>query len=105
MARSEYKNKTYTLAVTTQSLDPFDITNYSGCSLSIVGPGAGAGSMKLQHSNDGANWKDIAGATDTLAAGFGLINFHGLHTGFVKGVITLSAGAGDYQTKYLAKDF
>jgi hypothetical protein len=105
MARSEYKTKSYALTVSTQNLEAFDITNYSGVSLSLIGPGTGAGSVKLQQSNDQTNWRDISGATDTVASGFGLVNFHGLHSGFVRGVVTLSAGAGTYEVKYIAKDF
>jgi len=118
MARSEKKIlSTVALTVTTQTVkdSALDITNYSGVSVSITTPAAAAGSMFLQWCNFNsavdADWTAIPtaqypNATVTLAAsGSQMVNVAGLHCGFVRVRVTLSAGAGNYNFFMLAKDF
>lgn len=81
-----------------------DITNYSGFCVSAFFPGA-TGTMKLQRSNDGTNWVDIASATATFSGGHALIDTATIHAAFVRPVFDISAGAGNYDVRYLAKDF
>lgn len=105
MARSEkFTDKNYTFIVGTNYTDSLDITNFSGGSIAMIGPSAGAGDLTIQYSNDGTNWRDTDG-TDTIASGFGIANKHALHTGFIRAKVVLSDGAGQYFVKQLAKDF
>lgn len=116
MARSEKKiDTTVALTVTTQTIHTIDITNYSGCSTTIKCPAAAAGSMFYEWCNINsavdADWNAVPtaqypNATVTLAASTSkTINVHGLHVGFLRVRVTLSAGAGNYDFYSLAKDF
>ena len=104
MARSIQQIRTKTLTVSNgQAGDFFDITNYSGACIAAFGTGV-TGTMKLQRSNDGTNWKDITSATDTFASGFAIVDLAGVHAAFVRPVFDATA-AGSVEIKYLAKDF
>lgn len=57
-----------TVANTTIFSEKLDITNFSGASFHAVLTGAGiAGTIKIQASNDGANWVDVSGASSVIA--------------------------------------
>lgn len=47
----------------------FQITNHKFVSCHIVKTGAGTGTAKLQHSNDGTNWVDVNTTTFPNATG------------------------------------
>lgn len=118
MARSERKNLTgVTLANTANNIEAFDITNFSGVSVTVRSNNVATnGSVKLQYSNklssDSADWTDvpvsIAPASVALVANGSatIASSAGIHAGFVRAVVTLAAGADtDYEIYYLAKDF
>lgn len=117
MARSEQKQYlAQALTVSTQTVgQPFDITNYSGIAVTIKTPALAAGSMFLQWCNLAstvdADWQAVnttayPNATVTLgASGSYTVNVHGLHVGFIRIRVTLSAGPGNYDFYILAKDF
>lgn len=104
-----------TLAVATQTIFVMDITNYSGISATLKCPAAAAGSMFLEwcgfNSTSDSDWSAVPtaqypNATVTLAASTSkVVNAHALHVGFVRGRVTLSAGAGSYEVYVTAKDF
>lgn len=105
MARSENKNlQTVTLASGDNFIEIFDLTQFSGASCQLVGPGAGAGTMQFQFSNDGQNWFDSSVAAKALAAGKCFIQESFLFCGRLRVKINLSAGAGDYAIMALAKE-
>lgn len=94
-----------TLAVATTNLDAMDVSMYNGVSVQINGIVGTAGSLKLQQSNDGVNWEDIASATVTLAASVPkILTVAGIYTNLVRPVVTLSGGAGQYKILMLAKE-
>ncbi len=111
MARSENKRlKAAPLIVGANQIESFDITNFSGCAITIISPVGAAGTFKLQYSNTNsanlADWTDIPSATLPIVANGGsTLDISNTHAGFVKAVVTLSAGAGSYDIYYLAKDF
>lgn len=111
MARSERKIlPAVALTVTTTPLESFDITNFSGVAVTLTAPALGAGTLKIQYCNFNsaldADWTDIPTASlAVVASGSVTINVPTLHAGFIRPVVTLSAGAGDYTAYYLAKDF
>lgn len=116
MARSEKKIETSkALTVATHTIHVIDITNYSGCSTTIKCPSSAAGSMFYEwcniNSSDDTDWNAVPtaqypNATVTLAASTSkTINVHGLHVGFLRVRVTLSAGSGNYDFYSLAKDF
>lgn len=88
-----------------QVLGVLDVTNCNGASVQLNGIVGTAGSMKLQQSNDGTNWEDIASATSTLAASeANIINVANLYTGHIRALVTLSAAAGNYNAFFLGKE-
>lgn len=111
MARSENKRlKTTPLIVGTNQIESLDITNFSGCAITVISPIGAVGNFKLQYSNTNSSnlldWTDIPSATLPVVAGGGsTLDISNTHAGFVKAVVTLSAGAGNYDIYYLAKDF
>lgn len=111
MARSEKKILTnVALTNTANNLEVFDITNFSGVSITLVSPAAATGTLKLQYCNfnstTDADWTDIPTASlAVVASGSVTLNTGSIHAGFIKPVVTLSAGAGNYDVYYLAKDF
>lgn len=116
MCRVEKKNLSQkALTVSTQTIDVFDITNYSGFSATIKCPADAAGTMFLQWcgfaSTNDADWTAIPtaqfpNASVALAASASaVVNVVGLHVGFVRLRVTLSAGAGNYDFYTTAKDF
>ncbi len=119
MARIEQKTFTGTntkaLTVSTQTIYVMDITSYSGIAATIKCPVAAAGSMFLEwcgfNSTLDADWNAVPtaqypNATVTLAASTSkVVNAHGLHVGFVRIRVILSAGAGNYDFWITAKDF
>jgi hypothetical protein len=111
MARSEKKIlKTQPLTVSTNQIESFDITNFSGVAVTVISPAGAVGTLKVQYSNINspnlADWTDIPSATIAVVASGGVtLDISNTHAGFVKAVITLSAGAGNYDIYYLAKDF
>ena len=105
MARSERKLKTITLNAGDNELDSFDITNYSGCAVGIRGPANGAGTLKLQASMNNEDWFDVPLASIAIANGVAMIQTNLQHCGFIRPHANISAGAGEYQFWYLAKDF
>lgn len=116
MALSERKNLySQALTVSANVIESFDITHFSGCAVTVKSPAGAAGSVKLQYSNINssvaADWTDIptsiiaASATLVAAGSVTLASFAGIHAGFVRAVVTVSAGAGNFDIYYLAKDF
>lgn len=120
MARSERKNLTgLTFGNTTNYVESFDITNFSGVAVTVKSKnGSTSGTVKLQYTNINpvtvvdADWTDvpttIAAASVALVANGSatIASIAGVHAGFVRAVVTLSAGADtDYEVYYLAKDF
>ena len=82
-----------------------DLTNCNGVSVQINGITGTAGSMKLQRSNDNTNWEDIPSATVTLAANAPkIINVPDVYFAHVRILVTLSAGAGNYDIFALGKE-
>ena len=107
MSKVVHKNKKQeALTVSTQILsEVLDCTNCNGVAFQINGIAATAGSAKLQHSLDGSNYADITGATVTLGASAAfIINVPSLYAGFVRASVTLSAGPGNYDYFFLAKE-
>lgn len=106
MARSESKRfKQQPLIVGTNILEPLDVTNYTGVSVSIQNLPATVGSMTLQASNDQTNWTDISSSTTALtASGLDIINFPNLHVCHVRVKVVLAAGAGNYDLIMVAKE-
>ena len=106
MSKVVHKKGTVTLTVSAdQVVDKLDITNCNGVSVQLNGITGTAGSMKLQQSNDNANWEDIPSATSTLAANeANIINVAGLYTGHIRALVTLSGGAGSYDFFMLCKE-
>lgn len=102
------------LTVATTNIESFDITNQVGVSVTVQGPASAAGTFKLQMSNvnssTSADWTDVPTtiiATGTLvSSGSATISsIAGIRAAFVRVVITVSAGAGDYNIYYLAKEY
>lgn len=57
-----------TVANTTINSEAIDITNYIGAGFQVDLTGAGiAGTVKVQASNNGINWVDVAGASQAIA--------------------------------------
>lgn len=106
MSKVSHKKDTVALTVATnQVLATFDITNCNGVAIQLNGIVGTVGSMKVQHSNDNTNWMDITSATLTLtASAANIINIVQLYTGHVRVLVTLSAGAGDYDYFFLGKE-
>lgn len=106
MSKVTHKKGQVTLTVSADQLvDYIDVTNCNGVSVQLNGIVGTAGSMKLQQSNDNANWEDIPSATSTLAASeANIINVSGLYTAHARALVTLSAGAGTYSYFILGKE-
>lgn len=106
MSKSQGKVSKKTLAVATdQELIIIDMTQYNGIAVQLNGLAATSGSMKLQHSNDQKLWEDIPSATSTLTASeANIINASNIYAGFVKVLVTLAAGPGEYAYSFLAKE-
>lgn len=106
MAKTTHKKGTVALTVSSNQLvDYIDITSCNGASVQLNGIAGTAGSMKLQHSNDGTNWLDIPSATLTLvASSANIINQSALYTAHVRLLVTLSGGAGSYNYYILGKE-
>lgn len=104
-----------TLTVSTQTIDIFDITNYSGFSATIQSPALAAGTMFLEWcgfaSDNDADWTAVPTAQHpnasvaVVASGSAVINVPSLQVGLVRLRVTLSAGAGVYNFYTTAKDF
>lgn len=63
-----------TVANTTLNSSAMDTTNFIGLSAQLTYTGASlAGSAKLQGSNDGTNWFDVASSSQSLAAAGGVL--------------------------------
>ena len=116
MARSiQQSNAAMALTNTTQTIHVLDITNYSGAATMIRCAAGATGSMFYEWCNVkstvDADWNAVPtaqypNATVVLAANTSkTINVHGLHVGFLRVRVTLSAGAGSYDIYSLAKDF
>ena len=111
MARSERKVlKATPLTVSTNQIESLDITNFSGCAITVISPAGAVGTFKLQYCNTNSSnltdWTDIPSASlPIVASGGSTLDISNTHAGFVKAVVTLSAGAGNYDIYYLAKDF
>jgi hypothetical protein len=118
MALSQRKvEENYTLANTTQYTAPYDISSFSGVSYTVKSNNVATnGTMSLQFCNFAstvnADWTDIPATTAPasvalVASGSATIStYSGVHAGFVRLKIVLSAGADtDYAIFTLAKDF
>lgn len=76
----------------------FDIQDMSGFSVQAkwTDKGSLAGSIKLQASNDGTNFVDLATLTATFSgSGSILWNVSGAYYRYVKVVVTISGGSAD----------
>jgi len=114
MAQTAKKNLTVALSVATTNIEAFDITNQVGVSVTVQGPASAAGTFKLQMSNinsaTSADWTDVPSTiitTGTLvSSGSATISsIAGIRAAFVRVVVTVSAGAGNYNIYYLAKEY
>lgn len=106
MSKAVHKKESVALTVSSnQVLGTLDITNCNGVAVQLNGAVGLAGTMKLQHSLDNANWADIAGATATLSGvGPYVINQAALYSGHIRALATLSGGAGTYDVYFLGKE-
>lgn len=115
MAQTVKKNLTgVALTVATTAIESFDVTNQVGVSVTVKSPAGAAGTFKLQMSNINstldADWTDVPttiAATGTLvASGSATVStISGIRAAFVRAVVTVSAGAGNYNIYYLAKEY
>lgn len=115
MAQTVKKNLTnVALTVATTAIEAFDVTNQVGVSVTVQAPAGAAGSVKLQMSNinsaTAADWTDVPTtivAVGTLVASGSVTisTISGLRAAFVRAVVTVSAGAGNYNVYYLAKEY
>lgn len=106
MARNQSKiGLTKALASGDNTTELFDLTNFSSIAYAIKGPGAGAGTLKIQGSMNKTDWADIASATTSITSGFAQVQATFVAYPFVRAHINLSAGAGNYDIYELAKDF
>lgn len=115
MAQTVKKNLTnVALTVATTNIEAFDVTNQVGVSVTVQSPAGAAGSVKLQMSNINSSntndWTDVPTtiiATGTLVASGSVTisSIAGVRAAFVRAVVTVSAGAGNYNIYYLAKEY
>ena len=116
MAQTIKKNLfSQALTVTTNNIEALDVTNHVGVSVTVRSPAGGAGSVKLQMSNIGnsataTDWTDVPTticATGTLVASGSVTisTIAGIRAAFVRAVVTVSAGAGNYDIYYVAKEY
>ncbi len=106
MSKVVHKKHTVTLAIAAnQFAGSLDVTNCNGVSVQINGPAANNGQIKLQWSNDNTNWHDIAGATANINPGTSqLVNVPNLYAAHVQALVTVTAGAGEYNLFFLGKE-
>jgi hypothetical protein len=83
----------------TKTLDAMDISRHYGYSIQCVVANkvtAISAALKLQCSNDGTSFSDIASATLTIADnGVQMLNLAALNYRFVRAVITYTSGEAD----------
>lgn len=107
MAKNSHLKASKALSVATDQVlcDPFDMTHWNGVSVQLNGITGTAGSMQLQMSNDGSKWVNLGSAL-TLGSGAvgNIINQSAVYTGFIRALVTLSAGAGTYDYFILGKE-
>lgn len=53
---------------TSEDLTAYDVTNYTNIFIFAKWPGTGTGTLKLQNSPDGTEWKDVASSSQTISA-------------------------------------
>lgn len=106
MSKVVHKKTSVALTVSSNQVAAvLDITNCNGVSAQLNGIANTAGSMKLQRSNDNANWEDIPNATATLGASVPkIIDVGPIYSGHVRLLVTLSGGAGTYDVYLLGKE-
>lgn len=106
MAKSISKKQNIIVATTGADYisDIMDLSAYNCLTVQVVGPGTGAGTLTVEHSNDGTNFFSLGTATITgglamYATGSTLI---GSQVFRVK--VNVSAGTGTYTMSLSAKD-
>ncbi len=105
MSRSEGKKIKQSLTVSTQYVEGLDLTLRSGISCQLVGPAGGTGTINLEISNDGENWFPSGETAVNIASGKALFQTTKKYwVARSRFVVTLSAGAGDYDITMLSKD-
>ena len=93
------------LLVATTNLEPMDIQNFTGCSVSVFSPVGAVGTVTLQASNDGTHWASIGGASTALVANdVALINIQNSYFSLVRAQIVVSAGPGNYDIIMIGKE-
>lgn len=115
MAQTVKKNlKNVALIVAANNIEAFDVTNQVGVSVTVQSPVGATGTVKLQFSNinstNDADWTDVPttiAPTGTLVANGSVTisSISGVRAAFVRAVVTLTAGAGNYNIYYLAKEY
>lgn len=90
MINTRLKIATRTINNATWTSDPLDITPYSGVGLQLNTSGAGTGSVKIQRSNDGSHWGDLASATTIAASGTFFIDKNVVYNSLIRVVVTES---------------
>jgi len=99
MQSQHFRETSYLAFDATKTLDAMDISRQYGYSLQCVVKNKVttiSAALKLQCSNDGTNFSDIASATLTIADnGIQMLNLDGLHYRFVRAVITYTSGEAD----------
>jgi hypothetical protein len=87
----------------TAGVDLGNITNYSFAA--AFSSGTLAGTFKLQVSNDGTNYVDLSGATDTIAAGaYSVINVSEAGYRYVRASWTNTGGSGNITVTFIGKE-
>lgn len=107
MQSKHYKETIFLELGETKALDAIDISRHYGYSVQCVvknkAPAISA-VLKLQCSNDGSNFSDIASATLTIADnGIQMLNLASLNYRFVRSIITYTSGKADFFVNEVSK--
>jgi len=107
MQSKHFKETIFSAISATKTLDAMDITRHYGYSVQVVTKNKVIGIsavLKLQCSNDGTNFSDIASATLTISDnGVQMLNLDGLHYRFIRSVITYTSGTADITINEVSK--
>lgn len=103
MAKNRYtQEKDLALVVGVHNGETIDVSSFNGVFVQVTGDAAGAGTLAVQHSNDGQSWTTIG--TAAISAGKADYNATGVYAQLIRSKVTLSAGPGIYNIYTMAKD-